>query len=90
MWWAVTEACIGVSNPVCGLCGSCQTKFYNKTLYNIKYSTVTKYISRTNYNITHNYTITFFFCLFVCLFAFTLPVLETKLQHTKKFITELM
>jgi hypothetical protein len=56
----------------------------NKALYTIKYSTVTKYISRTNYNITHNYTIS-------NIFAFTLPVLETmKTTAHKKFITELI
>jgi hypothetical protein len=59
-------------------------KICNKTLHNIKYSTVTKYISKTNYNIARNYTAINFF-------AFTLPVLETtKIIAQKKFITELI
>lgn len=52
-------------------------KICSKTLCNIKYSTVTKYISRTNYDITRNYTITNFF-------AFRLPVLETTKITTQK------
>jgi len=60
-------------------------KICNKTLYNIKYSTVTEYIPRTNYNITCNSLLLFFF------FAYTLSVLETmKIAAHKKFITELI